>query len=68
MYGEVGQALFYQQVLAAFQARRAWWTGISFYDLYERPTPLDCGGAITRPDWSNRPAFQTYQAFIRSNP
>ncbi len=68
MYGEVGQALFYQQVLDAFRARRSWWTSVLFFDLYEPPTPFDCGGAITRVDWSNRPAFLLYQAFIRANP
>jgi len=68
LFGEVGQAWFYQQVLDAFQARRAWWTGLLFYDLYDAPTPLDCGGAITRPDWSNRPAFSILQSFIRAHP
>ena len=67
-FGEAGQALFYQRVLAAFQARRSWWTGVSFYDLYEIPLPGDCGQAITRLDWSNRAAFLLYQAFIKANP
>jgi hypothetical protein len=67
-FGEGGQALFYQQVLRAFQARREWWTAVMFYDLWEQPTPPDCGSAITRPDWSNRPAFTLFQTFIRQNP
>ena len=68
MFGEAGQALFYAQVLDAFEARRDWWTGVLFYDLWEDPTPPDCGSAITRPDWSNRPAFTIYQNFIRAHP
>ena len=68
LFGEAGQALFYQRVLDAFQARRSWWTGLLFYDLYELPSGRDCGTAITRADWSNRPAFLLYQAFIRANP
>ena len=68
LFGEAGQTLLYQRVLSAFQARRAWWTGVSFYDLYDVPVPGDCGAAITRPDWSNRPAFLLYQSFIKANP
>src|SRR5581483_10108353 len=68
MFGEAGQALFYAQVLDAFQSRRDWWTGLLFYDLWEDPTPPDCGSAITRPDWSNRPAFTVLQNFIRQHP
>ena len=68
LFGETGQALLYQRVLDLFQARRTWWTGVSFYDLYELPAGRDCGSAITRADWSNRPAFLLYQAFIRANP
>ena len=68
MFGEGGQALFYAQVLHAFQSRRQWWTGLLFYDLWEDPTPPDCGSAITRPDWSNRPAFTIFQNFIRAHP
>lgn len=67
-FGEVGQALFYRQVLEAFDARRHWWTGVLFYDLYDPADPADCGSAITRPDWSNRPAFAVFQAFIRARP
>jgi len=66
-FGEAGQALLYQRVLDAMQARRSWWTGVMFYDLYELPSGRDCGTAITRPDWSNRPAFQVYQGFIRDH-
>ena len=66
-FGEVGQALLYQRVLSAFQARRSWWTGVNFYNLYEPPTPQNCGTAITRADWSNRPAFLLYQAFIKEH-
>jgi hypothetical protein len=67
-FGEAGQALLYQRVLEGFQARREWWTGVLFYDLYEAPVGRDCGTAITRADWSNRPAFQLYQAFIKAKP
>ena len=68
LYGEIGQALFYDRVLAAFGARRAWWTAVIFYNLYEVPQPDDCGGAITRADWSNRPAFTLLQKYIAANP
>lgn len=67
-FGEIDQALFYRQVLEAFRLRRHWWTGVLFYDLYDPAVPGDCGSAITRPDWSNRPAFNLYQAFIRKYP
>jgi hypothetical protein len=67
-FGEAAQALFYQRVLDGFQARREWWTGVLFYDLYEPPLGRDCGTAITRADWSNRPAFQLYQAVIGQRP
>jgi hypothetical protein len=67
-FGEAGQALFYQRVLRAFEPRRAWWTTVLFYDLYDPPSPLSCGSGITRPDWSNRPAFSLYQAFIKAYP
>jgi Cellulase (glycosyl hydrolase family 5) len=65
-FGEAGQALLYQQVLSAMQTRRSWWTGVLFYDLYELPAGRDCGTAITRADWSNRPAFLLYQSFIKA--
>jgi hypothetical protein len=67
-FGEIGQALFYRQVLEAFDRRRHWWTGVLFYDLYDPDIPGDCGSAITRPDWSNRPAFSVLQSFIRQRP
>jgi hypothetical protein len=67
-FGEAGQALFYQKVLSAFEPRRSWWTTVLFYDLYDPPSPLECGSGITRADWSNRPAFSLYQAFIKANP
>jgi hypothetical protein len=67
LFGEIDQALFYQQVLQALRERRSWWTGVMFYDLFELPKPDDCGSAITRPDWSNRPAFGVFQAFINAN-
>ena len=67
LFGEIDQALFYQQVLQALRERRSWWTGLMFYDLFELPKPDDCGSAITRPDWSNRPAFGVFQAFINAN-
>ena len=68
VFGEIGQTLFYQRVLNAFLPRREWWTGVSFYDLHDDPSPKDCGSAITRPDWSNRPAFKLYQSVIRTHP
>lgn len=67
-FGEIGQALFYRQVLEAFDRRRHWWTGVLFYDLYDPDVPGDCGSAITRPDWSHRPAFSVLQNFIRERP
>ncbi len=67
-FGEAGQALFYDKVLRAFNERRDWWTAVLFYDIYDPPAPLDCGSAMTRPDWSNRPAFLLYQAFIKAHP
>jgi len=68
IFGETGQALFYNRVLQAFLVRRAWWTGVSFYDLHDDPAPGTCGSGITRDDWSSRPAFQLYQRVIRANP
>jgi len=44
LFGEAGQALFYQRVLTAFQERRSWWTGVLFYDVYER---FDAKGKAT---------------------
>jgi hypothetical protein len=68
-FGEVGQALLVSRVLNAFLPRRAWWTGVSFYDLHDDPLPgRDCGSGVTRFDWSNRPAFTVYQGFIRVHP
>lgn len=67
LFGEIDQALFYQQVLRALEERRSWWTGLMFFDLYDPAMPGDCGSAITRPDWSNRPAFGVFQAFIKTN-
>jgi hypothetical protein len=68
IYGDIGQALLYNQVLSAFLDRRAWWTGVIFYDLYELPRANDCGWAIVNSDWSNRPAFSLLQAFIKAVP
>ena len=68
VFGEAAQALLYQRVLAAFQARRGWWTGVSFYELHDAESRNGCGNAITRPDWSNTPAFLLYQTFIKANP
>ncbi|PYR42544.1 MAG: hypothetical protein DMF93_05560 [Acidobacteria bacterium] len=68
LFGEAGQALLYARVLRAFAARRSWWTGVSFYDLHDDPIAGNCGSAITRADWSNRPAFLVYQQAIRTNP
>jgi hypothetical protein len=68
IFGEAGQALFYNRVLEAFVARREWWTGVSFYDLHDDPQPGTCGSGITREDWSNGPAFQLYQRVIRAAP
>lgn len=69
LFGEIGQALFYRQVLEAVYARRHWMTGVMFYDLYDPPDETTtCGSAITRRDWSNRPAFLQMQSFIRAHP
>ena len=68
LFGEAGQALFYQRTLEAYQLHRDWWTNIFFYNLYDVPTPTDCGAAIVRPDWTNRLAFRLLQAFIRVFP
>lgn len=65
-FGEIGQALFYRQVLEAVYARRTWVTGLLFYDLHDPPESGSCGSAITRDDWSNRPAFDQLQTFIRT--
>jgi hypothetical protein len=67
-FGEAGQALLYDRVLQAFDARRAWWTAVMFYVLNDAATSPACGSGITRSDWSNRPAFSLYQAFIRAHP
>lgn len=68
MFGEVGQALFYRQVLEAVYARRHWVTSVMFYDLYDPPEETaTCGSAVTRHDWSNRPAFLEMQSFIRAH-
>ena len=67
-FGEIGQALFYRQVLEAFDRRRHWWTGVLFYELWNPPAPSDCFGAITHADWSNRAAFTVLQAAIRAHP
>jgi hypothetical protein len=68
LFGEIDQALFYRQVLEALKPRRHWWTGVLFYDLYDPEMGKNCGSAITRPDWSNRPAFNVLRAFIKLNP
>jgi hypothetical protein len=68
LFGEIGQALFYRQVLEAFEARRHWWTGVLFYELHAAPDGRDCGSAITREDWSDRPAFGVLQSAIRARP
>jgi hypothetical protein len=68
LFGEAGQALFYQRVLDAYQLHRDWWTNTTFYNLYDTPTPTDCGAAIVRPDYTNTLAFRILQAFIRIFP
>jgi putative glycosyl hydrolase len=68
-FGEAGQALLYRRVLEAFQQRRNWWTGLMFYVLHDDPPePSNCGSGITREDWSNRPAFLLYRAFMKAFP
>lgn len=66
--GEVGQAVFYNTVLAKFLARRSWWTGLLFYNLHDPPAPGDCGSGIVRDNYSHRPAFLLLQAVIRAHP
>jgi hypothetical protein len=68
VYGEVGQAWHYRQILEALEPRRDWWTGVVFYVLHEPTAITPCSDAITRDDWSRRPAFAIYREFIRSNP
>jgi hypothetical protein len=68
IFGEAGQAVLYDRILRTFLPRRSWWNAVLFYDLYDPPEPLDCGSGITRPDFSNRPAFLLYQSFIRAHP
>jgi len=63
-FGEIGQALFYRQVLEAVYARRHWLGALMFYEMYKAADESSCGSAITRDDWSNRPAFSQMQAFI----
>jgi polysaccharide biosynthesis protein PslG len=67
-FGEIDQALFYRQVLEAFWQRRSWWTSVMFYDLHDPPDAGGCGSGITRPDWSKRPAFNLFQAFMKLHP
>jgi hypothetical protein len=67
-FGEIGQALFYRQVLEGVYMRRPWLQALMFYDLHDPPEEGACGSAITRGDWSNRPAFSQMQAFIRAHP
>jgi hypothetical protein len=66
--GEAGQLTLYNKVLESLFARRAWWTGVFFYDLYDPPEPMTCGSGIPRADYSNRPAFTLYQRVIRAFP
>jgi hypothetical protein len=41
---------------------------VLFYELHAAPDGRDCGSAITREDWSNRPAFGVLQSAIRARP
>ena len=66
-FGEIGQALFYRQVLEGAYARRHWLTGLMFYEMHQGADDPSCGSAITRDDWSNRPAFSQMQSFIREH-
>lgn len=68
MFGEFGQALFYQRVLEAYQKHRDWWTNTLFYDLYEPPSSTNCGSAIVRENYTNTLAFRILQAFIKVFP
>lgn len=67
-YGETGQALLYNRVLKAMQSRRAWWTGVLFYNLLDLEAVRSCGSGIVRGDLSKRPAFTLYQSVIRAYP
>lgn len=64
--GEAQQLAHYNRVLATLLPRRAWWSGLLFYDLYDPPEEGTCGSAILRTDYSNRAAFTLYQRFIRA--
>jgi|RhiMetdeSRZDD1v2_1073273.scaffolds.fasta_scaffold285819_2 glycosyl hydrolase family 39 (putative alpha-L-iduronidase) len=64
--GEDIQSQAYNTMLNAYIPRKGgYWTGLFFYDLYESG---GCSWAIARPDWSNRPAFNTYQWWIQNYP
>jgi Glycosyl hydrolase catalytic core len=67
LFGEIGQALFYRQVLEGIYPRRNWIQALLFYDLHDPPEDDACSSAITRRDWSNRPAFLQMQSFIRAH-
>jgi hypothetical protein len=62
------QASGYQSFLADYTlARRSWWTNLFPYVL-RIAEPLCRYYHIVRSDWTNRPAFSTYQNFIANNP
>jgi polysaccharide biosynthesis protein PslG len=63
---EQKQATYYVQLLEAMLAR-PWWKKTIFYELYDA-TPCDpsvdnCWG-IVRPDYSKKPAFDSFKNFI----
>ena len=66
-FGEIGQALFYRQVLEGVYPRRDWLGALMFYEMHKAADDRSCGSAITRDDWSNSPAFSQMQSFIRAH-
>jgi uncharacterized protein (TIGR03382 family) len=64
---EQNQAKYYPELLDAMLARSSWWKKTIFYELYDAvpcgSTSDDCWG-ITRPDWSQKPAFAALKSYI----
>jgi hypothetical protein len=60
------QRVYFALVLNAFEARRAWWTRVFFYDLWSWDRGFRFG--ICGPDWRNTLAFDYYRAWIAAHP
>ncbi len=62
---EQKQATYYPELLAAMLTR-PWWNKTLFYEFHDEmcdPANDTCWG-ITRPDWTHKPAFDAFKAFI----